>query len=83
MIRRDIESLLKEMMSVFPVVTITGLRQSGKTTLVRYLFPDRDYTSLVDMDKRISTLFSGAKVIERRSGLMKKTVRLKDFGGCF
>jgi len=52
MIRREIESLLKEMMSIFPVVTITGPRQSGKTTLVRYLYPERDYVSLEELDKR-------------------------------
>lgn len=29
-----------------PVITLTGPRQSGKTTLCRELFPDLPYTSL-------------------------------------
>ncbi|MCF7921031.1 MAG: ATP-binding protein [Candidatus Cloacimonetes bacterium] len=52
MIRREIEPLLREMMNVFPVVTVTGPRQSGKTTLVRYVFPEMDYVSLEELDKR-------------------------------
>ena len=31
---------------MFPVVTLCGPRQSGKTTLARHLFPDYDYVSL-------------------------------------
>ena len=30
----------------FPVVTITGPRQSGKTTLVKNCFPEKQYVSL-------------------------------------
>jgi predicted AAA+ superfamily ATPase len=33
-------------MQGFPVVTVTGPRQSGKTTLVKSLYPDRPYVSL-------------------------------------
>lgn len=35
----------------YPTVTITGPRQSGKSTLCRYLFPDYEYVSL----ERIAT----------------------------
>ena len=35
-----------------PVVTLTGPRQSGKTTLVRAVFPDHGYVSLEDPDER-------------------------------
>ena len=35
-----------------PVTTLTGPRQSGKTTLVRAAFPDADYISLEDPDTR-------------------------------
>lgn len=36
----------------FPVVTVTGPRQSGKTTLVKMVFPDKAYISLEDLDNR-------------------------------
>ncbi len=35
MIIRDIQNLLKEMMKAFPIVTVTGPRQSGKTSDIR------------------------------------------------
>jgi len=34
------------------VLTLTGPRQSGKTTLVKYLFPDKAYVSLENPDMR-------------------------------
>ena len=36
----------------FPVVTLTGPRQSGKTTLVKHLFPNKSYVTLEDVDQR-------------------------------
>ncbi len=48
LIKREIQ---KELISVFedyPVVTITGPRQAGKTTLVRMAFPDINYCNLED-----------------------------------
>ncbi|VGO14967.1 hypothetical protein PDESU_03547 [Pontiella desulfatans] len=36
----------------YPVVTVTGPRQSGKTTLCRALFGDKPYLSLEDLDNR-------------------------------
>jgi predicted AAA+ superfamily ATPase len=36
----------------YPVVTITGPRQSGKTTLCKALFPRKHYLSLEDLDVR-------------------------------
>ena len=46
MIRRDIEDELLESARKYPVVTILGPRQAGKTTLARSVFPDRAYYSL-------------------------------------
>ena len=42
----------KERLAGFPVLTITGPRQSGKTTLARLLRPDLPYYSLEDPDTR-------------------------------
>lgn len=36
----------------FFVITLTGPRQSGKTTLVKHLFPEKQYVSLEDIDER-------------------------------
>lgn len=46
--REPIDRLLKG----YPVIGITGPRQSGKTTFVRAAFPDKPYVSLEDLDTR-------------------------------
>ncbi|MFA5857543.1 MAG: ATP-binding protein [Elusimicrobiota bacterium] len=43
---------LKYLSTKFPVITVTGPRQSGKTTLVKKVFPKHDYVSLEDYDNR-------------------------------
>ncbi len=52
MIRRIAEETLKRMLVGFPVVTITGPRQSGKTTLAKAVFSNRPYVSLEEPDIR-------------------------------
>lgn len=52
MISRDIEAALRRLASKFPVVTLTGPRQSGKTTLAKACFPRLAYVSLEDPDTR-------------------------------
>jgi predicted AAA+ superfamily ATPase len=52
MIDRTIEPVLKELAAKYPVVTITGPRQSGKTTLCRKVFPDMAYANLERPDTR-------------------------------
>ena len=46
MISRVLEARVRELAGKFPVVTITGPRQSGKTTLCRAVFPEKPYASL-------------------------------------
>ncbi len=46
MIKRVLESRLRALSRKFPVVTVTGPRQSGKTTLCRAVFADKPYVSL-------------------------------------
>jgi predicted AAA+ superfamily ATPase len=43
---------LFEMASFYPVVAITGPRQSGKTTLAKQAFPKKSYISLEPLDSR-------------------------------
>jgi predicted AAA+ superfamily ATPase len=54
MITRDITQELVRSAAEYPVVTILGPRQSGKTTLTRMTFPDRPYFSLEDPDVRMA-----------------------------
>ena len=49
---RTIESALINLTKKYPVVTITGPRQSGKTTLCRKVFPDKAYVNLEAPDQR-------------------------------
>jgi predicted AAA+ superfamily ATPase len=50
MIPRTLSSKLLSMADGFPVLTLTGPRQSGKTTLVREIFPNYAYLSLENLD---------------------------------
>ena len=52
MIKRDLSHKLKHLSLKFPVVSVVGPRQSGKTTLVRNVFPKLAYVSLEDLDVR-------------------------------
>ena len=53
MIQRQISEKAKYLLSKFPILTITGPRQSGKTTLIKYLFKDFEYFSLENPDIRL------------------------------
>ncbi|MBN1335227.1 MAG: ATP-binding protein [Deltaproteobacteria bacterium] len=52
MIPRRIQPTLLDLARTFPVITVTGPRQSGKTTLCRMAFPHKRYVSLEDPDDR-------------------------------
>lgn len=52
MIPRAAISTLQSLAKGFPIVAITGPRQSGKTTLARSTFADKPYVSLEDLDTR-------------------------------
>ncbi len=67
-IPRHLLPTLIEDARVFPVITVTGPRQSGKTTLVRAAFPDHTYVSLEDPDERGHALDDPRGFIGRTQG---------------
>lgn len=52
MFARTITPTLTSLATEFPIVTITGPRQSGKTTLCRTTFPDKPYINLEQPETR-------------------------------
>ena len=52
LITRKMSAVLKEKSAQYPIVTITGPRQSGKTTLSKMTFPGYEYISLEKPDVR-------------------------------
>lgn len=50
MLERKLKEKIKELSQKYPVISITGPRQSGKTTLARTLFPDHQYFNLESLD---------------------------------
>jgi len=52
MIKREAESALINLAKQFKAVAVVGPRQSGKTTLTRYVFHDKPYVSLENPDIR-------------------------------
>ena len=52
MIRRNLETSIRIYSREYPVVAIVGPRQSGKTTLARYMFPEHKYLSMENLDIR-------------------------------
>lgn len=53
MIERSIQQLLHNLSATYPVVTITGPRQAGKTTLAKMTFPGYNYCNLEHPEIRI------------------------------
>lgn len=51
-LHRDMEEVIKEASQYFSVISVTGPRQSGKSTMLLHLFPDYEYYSLKNLNMR-------------------------------
>jgi len=64
-ISRQLESVIKKAALKYPVISLTGPRQSGKTTLVRHAFSGYDYVNLEDPERREFALSDPKGFIEQ------------------
>ena len=65
MIARDISETCRKLFDQYPILTVTGPRQSGKTTLVRNLFAECAYVNLELPDVRDEVLSDARGFLER------------------
>ncbi len=65
MIPRTASSTLARLAKGFPVVALTGPRQSGKTTLAKSVFKDKPYVSLENPDEREFALRDPKRFLQR------------------
>lgn len=56
MIPRETAKIIGKLRKQFPVITLTGPRQSGKTTLLKSIYTDIPYINLEDIDVRNAAL---------------------------
>ena len=67
MIKRTIEQSARMLWQHYPVVTITGPRQSGKTTLAKAVFPECGYVNLEALDVRAEVAADPRGFLQRHS----------------
>ena len=65
LITRDAVPTLQRMARGFPILAVTGPRQSGKTTLARAAFPKLPYINLEDLDTRELALADARRFLAR------------------
>jgi predicted AAA+ superfamily ATPase len=51
-VKREIKKAIQGLLKKYPVIALTGPRQSGKTTLLKTIFPNFQYVSLENPDNR-------------------------------
>jgi len=69
-INRELGQTILEAASFFPVLCVTGPRQSGKSTLVNHLFPQYRQFSLEDLDVRAAATTDPRGFLEQADGGM-------------
>jgi uncharacterized protein len=68
MIERNLSTYLLALAKQYPVVSVSGPRQSGKTTLVRHLFPHLTYVNLEDIELRTLAELDPKQFLSRYAG---------------
>lgn len=63
-IHRIVSPQIEEAHKYFPVIVITGPRQSGKSTLSQHLFPDYNYVNLEHIATRTAALADPVRFID-------------------
>lgn len=69
-IKREIERQVVKLAGSYPVVTITGPRQAGKTTMIRHLFPKYAYFNMETRDVRDAALADPKAFVSTQEGPM-------------
>ena len=64
-IQRQLSPQLKKLAQLYPILSVSGPRQSGKTTLVREVFPDYAYVNLERLDDRLASEEDPRRFLER------------------
>ena len=80
MVKRKLTAQLMEAAAEYPVLTITGPRQSGKTTCCRLSFPDLPYSNLEEPDTRQYALSDPRGFLEqfKNGGIIDEIQRAPD-----
>jgi len=68
MIERTLSKKISSLAKRYPIVTVTGPRQSGKTTLDKMIFTNHDYVSLEEPNEREFALSDPKGFLKRYSG---------------
>ena len=51
-LQRNILESIRELIDKYPVIAVTGPRQSGKTTFLKNTFSEYEYVNLENLDQR-------------------------------
>ncbi|MEO5946392.1 MAG: ATP-binding protein [Chitinophagaceae bacterium] len=65
LIHREMAAIAKKLLGKYPILTITGPRQSGKSTFAKLLQPSFEYVNLEDIDHRRFAINDPKGFIER------------------
>ncbi len=76
MLKRSMSSVFERLSKIFPIIGITGPRQSGKSTLAKLYFPHLPYLTLEDLDVREQALSDPRKFfIQYKDGVILDEVQ--------